>query len=272
MDGNRPDYEAIEHTIRHDGWVGVEKASADKGQPVTEVIPSLNELKRTFFEDWITPDEKSGLTYEQKIATFFEHIRDEEKDPDWQTIGAEVPFHFEVRPGIFLRGFIDKIQCNDQNELRIVDYKTSKAVYDQKKLATPLQLYIYHLACKELYPDYKIKEYMYDFVLLGETVLGGTKGWLARADKKLNKLLDQIAECESTGIWAPKPSPLCYWCSYSCNNPHSQPEYRNLCPYYSLWTPEDRKNFGVNLQWFPDEPDELNKTLETHKAVQEFRW
>ena len=113
---------------------------------------------------------------------------------------------------------------------------------------------------------------MYDFILLGQQVLGGTKGWLARADKKLNKILDQIQECKTSSLWAPKPSPLCYWCPYCKNNPNASPEFQDLCPYFSLWTPNDRKNFSVNLEWFPDDPEEIKKTVEAQKYYQDFRW
>lgn len=270
MNGNVPDYDAIEHTVRYAGWVGIDKASAHKGTPESESIPSLDELKHQFFEDWIAEDPKSGLTYDDKVKIFFDHLGDEEHDPEWTTIGAEVPFEFEVRPGTSIRGFIDKVQENREGKLRIVDYKTSKAVYDSKKLATPLQLYIYHLACAQLYPDREIAEYMYDFVLLGETRLGGSKGWLPRASAKLVKLLDGIEECERTGIWKPSSSPLCYWCPYCANNPSAPAAMKALCPYFSLWTPTDRKNFSVNMRWYPDTPQKSQ--VEAHQTYQDFRW
>ena len=273
MSGEHPDYESIYEIVCHTGWNNVANTpSSGKGKPDSEPILSLDELKRRYFDEWYTPDPKSGLTYDQKIAIFFDRIQDEENDTDWRTIGAEVPFDFEFRPGVYIRGFIDKVQQNSSGKLRIVDYKTSKAVYDSKKLTTPLQLFIYHLACAQLYPGHEIAEYMYDFVLLGETRLGGSKGWLTRASAKLVKLLDAIEECEQTGIWKPSSSPLCYWCPYCANNPNAQRQHRDRCPYYSLWTPSDRKNFSVNMRWYPDDPMASSKQADARQAYQGFRW
>lgn len=274
MNGKRPDYSQIENIVLHEGWSGIDKASANGDQPQEESLRSIDILKRQFFDDWLTVDEKSGLSYDQKLRIFFEHLSDEETEwKDWQTIGAEVAFSFEIRPGIIIRGLIDKVQRNPfTGKIRIVDYKSSKAVYDSKKLATPLQLYIYHLACQHLYPDYEIEAYLYDFILLGQQQAGGTKGWITRAEKKLNKLLDAIEECEATGIWAPKPSPLCYWCSYCETNPNADAIFKTICPYYSYWTPNDRKNFDVHTPWSPDDVNQTDHIIEERQAVKAFRW
>lgn len=267
MAGRMPNYELIEYTARCVGWKEADKANPNK---VEELLP-IDVLKLKFFEDWLKPDD-NGLTYDQKVKTFFEHLNDEEKDPEWITVAVEMPFDFEVRPGINIRGFIDKVQQNKSGEYRIVDYKTSKKVYDESKIKTPLQLYIYHLALSQKFPDAKIVEYMYDFVLLNQTQLGGTLGWLKRADKKLNKLLDGIAECEQSGEWKPKPSPLCYWCSYCVNNPKADKQFNINCPYFSFWTPDDRHNFSTNMTYMPGEAANAQQVVEEKKAMQEFRW
>ena len=49
--------------------------------------------------------------------------------------------------------------------------------------------------------------------------------------------------------YEPNPSPLCYWCEYSNTNPCITKEGKNLCPYYSLWTKDNRANFSVKLKW-----------------------
>jgi len=268
INGQKPDYKALEDITLHTGWEGTDKASAGAENAKNEVILSVDKLKIKFFDDWIAPDVKSGLTYDQKLKIFFEHLSDEEQDQEWTTIGVEVPFEFEVRPGILIRGLIDKVQKNREGQLRIVDYKSSKAVYDSKKLTTPLQLYIYHLACQKLYPDTEIIEYMYDFILLGEQRLGGTKGWLSRAEKKLNKLLDSIEECASSDTWKPSPTPLCYWCPYCAQNPNAKLEFRHHCPYYSLWTPTN-KTFSTNKEWDPDTKD---ANMIEQEAIASFRW
>ena len=46
----------------------------------------------------------------------------------------------------------------------------------------------------------------------------------------------------------PNPTPLCYWCLFSKTYNNQPKEAKGLCPYYSLWTKQN-KNFNVNHKW-----------------------
>ena len=101
---------------------------------------------------------------------------------------------------------------------------------DSKELATPLQFVIYNLAAQELY---NISEQdiscAYELVVCDQKQEAGTKGFIARGIKKLNKLLDEI----KTEDFTPSPSPLCHWCIFSETFPNQPQEAKKLCPYYS---------------------------------------
>lgn len=241
MEGRIPDYDAYWDTMEQ-GYTGTDKASGE-----IESIPGYVELSQKYPTDWYAPDTKSGLTYEQKLEIFKSHLRDEENDPEWTTIGVEVPFEFEYGD-VVLFGFIDKIRRNSKGELSIVDYKTSKKVYADKDIKTPLQMLVYDLAVRHLFPNTPIVAHTYDFVFLGVTQEGGSPGWLKRGETKLNKILDDIRHCKQTDIWKPSPTPLCAWCDYSRTNPKAPKELYDKCPYYSLWTPNDR-SYGVARAW-----------------------
>ena len=265
MAGETPDYGEIERRFRHEGWNSVDKSTGK-----AEVFPSLDSISTRYFEDWGAPDPDTGLTYPQKIDAFFASLPEEENDPDWRTIGAEVPFSFEYRPGALLTGFIDKVQQNARGELRIVDYKSSRKPYDPAKLKTPLQLYVYHLAASRLYPQNKPVEYLYDLVLLGQKQSGGSPGWLKRAETKLDKLFDEIEQCGALDEWKPKPSPLCYWCPYSATNPQADRKFNALCPYFSFWSPTDRKNFATNRSYSPDTASQAHEDALRAQAAISF--
>lgn len=240
MRGEKPDYEAIKQVVM-EGWNGTDKSGSG-----AEIILGINMLKSMFWEDWIRPEE--GIpSYDERLKTYFEHLNDDEKDEEWRVIGTEQSFEVPFEDAT-LFGFIDKIEENKEGQLRITDYKSSKKVYDSKKLVTPLQGYIYWLAVQDMYPDREIESFWYDFIMLGVKRQGGTKGWLDRSRKQLTKLLSDIRDDRESGIWKPKPTPLCYWCSYCVNNPTADKKTRDLCPYYSLWMPE-RKSFEVAMKW-----------------------
>lgn len=230
IEGKTPDYEYVRSVILD----GYNEETDQKDQH----IKGVNELSRQYFEDWVTRDEKSGMTYDEKIELYFNHIKSMEENTDWKPIAAELQFEFPYRD-YTLYGFIDKVEINDKGDLRVTDYKSSRQTYREQDLKTPLQMFIYSLAVKEIYQKLP-SEFMYDFILLNKYQLACSKGYEARGIKKLNSLLDAIEESRNTGIYIPKPSPLCYWCDYCANNPKADSKYKNECPYYLLWTPENK--------------------------------
>lgn len=211
----------------------------------SEKIWGVEKIKNWYFEDWYLKDNKSGMTYDQKIHLFCTEVLPVEmEDDEWTVIGCEVPFDFVYKEKIRLHGFIDRIDRNQNNEIRVVDYKTSKAAYAETKLATPLQMFIYGLACYQMYQQFPA-EYLYSFILINERQTACTKGYVDRGLKKLDKILETIESCEATGVYSPSPSPLCFYCNYCRNNPKAEASLKCLCDYYSLWTP-DNKVFSVN--------------------------
>lgn len=204
-------------------------------------IPGLVELKAKYWESWGTPD-SVGNTYDTKIQTFKTLLYDEMEDDKWEPYLFEHPFEFVWNDKAIIVGFIDRIDKHG-DMFRTVDYKTSKKIYDNSKIATSQQFGIYALAILNEFgklPD----QSMYRFILLDEKQYALTKGWEKRLIKKLDKVFDQIEELEKSQIWTPKASPLCYFCNYAKTNPTAK-EYKNECEYYSLWTPSN-KSFEKN--------------------------
>ena len=243
-----PDYEYVRKVVLE----GYDEETDQKDKH----IKGINELAKQYFEDWIARDDKSGMTYDEKLNLYFEHIKSMEEDTKWQPIAAELQFEFPYR-NYLLYGYIDKVEQNKNGDLRVTDYKSSRKTYREQDLKTPLQMFIYALAVKDSFKKLP-SEFMYDFILLNEQQLACSKGYYARGLKKLNGLFDAIEESRKTGIYPPKPSPLCYWCDYCNNNPKADKLYKSECPYYCLWTPNN-KTYKVNKPFNPDEKVEEKK-------------
>lgn len=240
MAGEPVDYELLKRVLT-EGWRGANKSFPDR----EEVIPGLDKIEADYFEDWYGRED--GIpSYKQRVDNFLAHLKDEENNPDWKPIGAEITFEVPYED-VVLFGTIDKVEqsTHDPTQIRIIDYKSSKKVYDEDKLKTPLQMFTYYLAAKKLFPDKEVVEFTYDFIALGEQRTVTSLLWLQRAKRKLDKILASIAESRETGVWPPKPTPLCYWCNYCRNTPNAKTDYRNLCNYFSLWTPQGKswKNY-----------------------------
>lgn len=217
-------------------------------------IKGVNEIKREYFLDFYKKNEKNNLNYEDKLKTYFNNL-DNPMDDDWEILAVEQPFEFIYEDRCIFKGFIDRIDINSNGELRVVDYKTSNAPYDEKKLTTPLQMVIYTLACQSLYNKTPI-EHRYDFIFLGISQNACSKGYLKRGMKKINKLLDEVILCAEEDEYPPSATPLCYWCDFASHTPLANEKTCKLCEYHCLWTPTD-KTFKKKKEYGQQEKIEI---------------
>lgn len=221
-----------------------------------EQILGIKELQKKYFELWYEKDEKSKMTYPEKLKIYDKVLHEELEDKDWIPYKAEHPFEFVYKNRAIIHGFIDLICINKDGEFMVKDYKSSKKVFDDKHNATAQQMGIYGLAILNEFGKVPIK-YQYDFILLDKYQSAMTTGWGSRLIKKLDRILDLIDESTKTKIYKPKPSPLCFWCSYCKTNPDAK-KYNQECEYYCLWTPFE-KTFSTNKIYNPDEILKINK-------------
>ena len=210
-----------------------------------EELLGVNQLKRKYFEVWHEADNASGASYDEKIKLFDKVLHDEMEETDWKPTYFEKPFEFVWDNKVILKGFIDRIDTKD-GQYRTVDYKTSKKIYEQSKLATSLQFGVYALAILNEFGVLPI-ESEYRFILIDDKQYALTKGWENRLIKAMDKVFGDIEASEKKSVFIPKPSPLCHWCNFCQTNPEAT-IYRNECEYFSKWTPT-QKTFEVNKKW-----------------------
>lgn len=216
-----------------------------------ETLLGVDALKKKYFEDWYTVDKDSGLDYDHKVEIFKKVLEKEMNSNDeWKPLYFELPFQFVYKNRVIFNGFIDRVDINKEGDYRVVDYKTSKKIYDRSKLTTSLQFGIYALAIYQMFGKLPV-EYIYRFVLLDKEQEAMSKGFEKRLEKKLDTILTKMDKNSEMKEWKPNPSPLCHWCSFSITNPNAK-EFKYECPYYSLWTPTN-KTFDVHKAYNPKE-------------------
>lgn len=258
MAGRSPDYREIERVL-FEGYDSTEDDVKSSEHNIVHIL-GINELKKKYPFDWIAPDNKSGMDYDQKIGLFRSHLKDMEKDTLWRPIAAELPFEFIFDGEWIIKGFIDKVEKNQETgELRIVDYKTSKAIFDEKKVKTSMQMIIYDMAIRNIYHVIP-SSHLFDFIFIGQRQHACSPGYYERGEKKLREWFAEIKKSRETGEYIPKPSPLCHWCDYCKTNSNAQEDLKYLCPYYSLWTPTN-KTYKV-FQVYNNKPKENEKKID----------
>ena len=261
MDNRAIDYDEI-HNVLLAGY----DEKTEKGQ---ETILGAGDLRVKYCEEWFAADEKTNQSTEDRFNIFVEKVLPSRMENMTQKIvGTEIPFEFVYDERCIFHGFIDRVDGTyEDNELRaltVTDYKSSKKIFPVEDIRTPLQMVTYDLACLFLYgvlPD----NHVYDFIGINQKQgkLQGvcTKGYLKRGIKKIDSLLDQIGSMEESNEYPPKPSPLCHWCDFCETNPRAEDKCKFLCPYFSLWTPEN-KTFQTNEKYEPGKQPEEKKRRE----------
>lgn len=218
-------------------------------------ILGIKKLKEKYPQDFYKPD-KSGLDYNEKANDYLNNgiyrLRDFiAANRNLEIIGIEEPFRLEYRDYLF-QGFIDRV-FKDKNtgEIFIEDIKTWWSI-DGHDVVTPLQFVFYTLAAQQIYQTDNISCF-YELPLAQGRYSAGTKGYMKRGLKKIDKLLDAIEAKD----FEPNPSPLCHWCVFSKTFPDQPEEAKNLCPYYCKWTKE-KKDFSKEFEWMG---------IENHEAI-----
>ena len=237
VSGETVDYEKLNDILMN----GV----TETDEKTKEELLGVNQLKRKYFEVWHEADNASGASYDEKIKLFDKVLHNEMEETDWKPTYFEKPFEFVWDNKVILKGFIDRIDTKD-GQYRTVDYKTSKKVYEQSKLATSLQFGVYALAILNEFGVLPI-ESEYRFILIDDKQYALTKGWESRLIKAMDKVFGDIEASEKKDVFVPKPSPLCHWCNFCQTNPEAT-IYRNECEYFSKWAPT-QKTFEVNKKW-----------------------
>ena len=129
-----------------------------------ENIRGWNELVDEYGFDVYDVDEKTGTSVEDRVEVMKYKFFNEPIDDEWEVVGLEQEFLITFNNKAKIKGFIDRVDRNKiTGEIRVIDLKTNKKPYSQKDLTTPLQMYIYSLACYELYGQYPT-ECIYDLL------------------------------------------------------------------------------------------------------------
>ncbi len=158
--------------------------------------------------------------------------------------------------GVELIGAIDKAVEVNPTTLLIVDYKTSKTVPDANKLSSDIQLSMYNLVARKLYPQYSRVILCLDMLRSGDLV------YTYRTDEELEEFEQYLnavhAEISALTREEAKPSInfLCAWCDYT-----------NVCEKYQELCVKKEFSF-LNVQTLPDE--ELVTEWESVRASQKI--
>lgn len=142
------------------------------------------------------------------------------EDPRWlEPAEREVRVDHVLGSGLGLGGIIDRVDVAPDGRIRLVDYKTGRAVSERFEQKALFQMKFYALVVwrtRGVLPT--LLQLMY---LADRTVLQyePTEADLLLTERKVQALWDAIASAVETGEFPPRRSALCGWCSYKASCP-----------------------------------------------------
>lgn len=109
-------------------------------------------LVEVFKDRWQTAGLASVAQFEEGVAILDDFAAKHGVfDPD-RILGVETEFAIAVGP-FTVKGYIDRIDRLEDGGVEVVDYKTNRMIFSEEEVAHDLQLSIYALAVRALFPD-----------------------------------------------------------------------------------------------------------------------
>jgi len=121
----------------------------------------------------------------------------------------------ETSVNIGIKGYIDRLDKDDDGTWHIKDYKTTKSVKHMK----PFQLQTYGIYLLDAYPE--IERFKGSYIMMRHDGMPLTYDFNREDVIKVKRdLLEKAQLILDEERWAPKPSPLCDWCDFKevCQN------------------------------------------------------
>jgi len=143
-------------------------------------------------------------------------------DPTEKVLEVEHFFRIETPDGVPIVGAIDKVRIIDDDTIEIVDYKTSRNALTTWQLKDDIQLSMYDLAARIIWPQYSKRILTLEYPRINKTATSRRtdaqsetfRQFLVSTWKQMNEVVDE----ETSG----RINNLCGWC-----------DYKNYCPAYA---------------------------------------
>ena len=177
--------------------------------------PTLEEVIEAFIGSWRgrqeeVPEDKRQLYFERGVDLLRRHYeRHGAEEEGARTAATELSFSIRLGEKDRLTGRIDRVDVLGENQLEVIDYKTSARMPTQVTVDRDAQLAIYRLATRELYPAFDITTTLY-------YVLHDVRMSAVQSDEMLSETRYDIMEAIgriALGDFDPNPDSHCDWCA-----------------------------------------------------------
>lgn len=213
---------AVHESLEYAGKIWLEKENRE-GFTKTEVEAILDKYNEVSVREGITDLDVHKEGRDLVKARLKNFISGKKLLALEQTFGFKDDV-FYTEDGVPLIGAIDKAEEIDENTLLIVDYKTSKTIPDMHQLRNDIQLSIYDLVARTLWPEYGRIILSLDLLRTDMVYTYRTDEERAEFSKYLLEIYKQMVDMKKSDAKA-QMNIFCPWCDYKeyCE------EYKKAC-------------------------------------------
>jgi putative RecB family exonuclease len=162
--------------------------AADEGQQMTEWLASCRESLESYFE-LEDPTRLEPAERELYVETLLDSK-------------------------LLLRGYVDRLDVAPSGEIRVVDYKTSRAPHEVYEAKALFQMRFYALV---IWRTRGVVPKLLQLIYLGSGEVlryAPDEADLLATERKVVALWAAIRTAAETGDWRPNPGPICGWCAH----------------------------------------------------------
>lgn len=177
---------------------------------------------------WQASGMKGVALYHEGLDILRAYARSTPLVDHWRILGVEVEFNLDLG-GYIVNGYIDRIDKVDDETIEIIDYKSNRLLFTKSDLETDLQMSIYGLAARSLYPwakqvRFKFRMLRHDLdqeVRRSARTIDDAAGYVVALGRMTETEVER-AEKEKRQPWQPTLNENCAYC-----------DYRRRCPKYA---------------------------------------
>lgn len=187
--------------------------------PAHIALPSLDDVVNAFARAWqeIPADEEGearGIYFEQGVLLLRRYYeKHAQREEGRFTAATEQFFNIPFDDEHTLTGRIDRVDVLPDNEVEVIDYKTSRRMPPQPIMEKDAQLAIYRMAADVLYPGRKVTTTLLYVYHDCEMRTAQTEEFLI---EKQEEIRDAIAGIQG-GKFDPRVGSHCDWCGYQAH-------------------------------------------------------
>lgn len=132
-----------------------------------------------------------------------------------EILGVETPFQFYLSNGVPVKGVIDRIDKLSEEEIELIDYKTGFLSISENEMRSDVQLGIYELVVRQLYPWAKRVKLTLNYLNFGPTSIYKSEeerttlaSYLISMYNRIDKAIEEKQELK------PRINKFCSFCEY----------------------------------------------------------